>query len=154
MSDIPPETPPSGGGNFLTQKYGPLPGWSWLLITVISVFIFLKMRSSKQSSTTGTTTGGTNTTGTNTALSSNLVAFQEPVPTLNGTYQVQVTPENAPNSIYATTPNTSTQGVTPSSPPTGALPWGGRIEVPAPSPAVNVKPQTQSSSPQTQSNVG
>src|SRR5215471_7316402 len=150
MSDIPPEPVPSTGGNFLTQKYGPLPGWGWLLITVVVVFVVLKMRSSKQS-TTGTTTGGTSATGTNTALSSNLVAFQEPVPTLSGSYQVQVTPENAPNSIYASTQNSSTQGTVTGKVPSGEMPWAG---APAPSPAVNVQPQTQSSSPQTQSNVG
>lgn len=150
MSNVEPEQPRDTQGGFLTQKYGPLPAWGWLVVTVIVVFVFLKLKSSSSKSTATGTTGTTDTTGTNTALSSNLVAFQQPVPTLNGTYQVQVTPENAPNSVYAATGNSSTQGVGSSPPPTGTMAPGS---IPG-NPAVNVLPQTQSSSPQTQGTVG
>lgn len=149
MSNVEPE-PVDRQGGLLTQKYGPLPAWGWLVVTVIVVFVFLKLKSSKSQSTATGTTGTTDTTGTNAALSSNLVAFQQPVPTLNGTYQVQVTPENAPNSVYASTGNTSTQGVGGPGVPTGTMTPGS---IPA-NPAINVQPQTQSSSPQTQGTVG
>lgn len=137
----------SSDGNFITQKYGPLPGWAWVLITVLVVYLYLRYRQNKTASTT-TTTGTGTSTGTSNALTSNLVGVEQPVPVLDGTYQVQVTPENSPSSINSTTANNSTQGVATSSPPSGSL--TGTDQANNAAQTTNVQPQTQPSSPQTQ----
>lgn len=140
-----------GGGNFFTQKYGPLPGWAWIIVTFALVYIYMKYKSSKSSTSTTTTTTGTGTsTGTSNALTSNLVGVEEPVPVLNGTYQISVTPENSPSSVNTSVGSTSTQGFGQGQPAAGSL-NGTETSSNNAAPTISVQPQTQSSSPQTQS---
>lgn len=121
-------------GNMFTRRYGPLPGWGWLVITFALVFLYMKWKSGKTQKT-GTTIGTGTSTGSSNALTSNLVGVQEPVPTLAGTYQVSVQPAQ---DIYTNTSNSSTQGISGSGqnvPASNLQPAG----TPAPSPAVNVQ---------------
>lgn len=149
MSDVPPQPQPQPSGeNFLTRKYGPLPAWGWLVGTIVVVYIFLRMRSSGQQQATGTT--GTTTAGAPNALTSNLVGVAQPTPTLDGTYQVTVSPSNAPSPVYAQTGSSSTQGMpSGSSPPSGSLTGTSTTSTNA-NQTTQVQPQTQPSSPQTQ----
>jgi hypothetical protein len=50
---------PPGGGNFLTQKMGPLPVWAWGGILGAVAVVYIRMRGG--SSSTGTTTGTSTT---------------------------------------------------------------------------------------------
>lgn len=145
MTSVEPEQE-SGGGNFLTQKYGPLPAWGWGAIAMGLAYLYLRYTANKQKTSAATTGTGT-TSGASNALSSNLVAYSQPQPGLNGTYQVTVAPENAPNPMYASTTNSSTQGVANGGPSSGSLQPGS---IPVTS-TQDVQPQTQPSSPQTQS---
>lgn len=56
-----PPVQPSGGGNVLTRKFGPLPGWAWGAIGVAGYFIYKARKANSttaaNSSTTGTGTG-------------------------------------------------------------------------------------------------
>lgn len=137
--------PDQGGGNFLTQKYGPLPAWGWLLITVILVYIYMRYQSNKTASTTGGTTS-TSTTGTNSALTSNIVGVQQPTPVLDGSYQLTITPDQAPQSINQ---SQASEGFQISTPPAQTL--SSTNQSLSGNAGTNVQPQTQSSSPQTQS---
>lgn len=151
MSPPPEPEEPSPTGGFLTAKYGPLPAWAWGLAALVIAFLYLKYKQNKSSPTTGTQATGTGTTtGTSNALSSNLVGVSEPTPVLDGTYQVTVQPSVDAYSNSQTTTGMSTQGLANGSPPSGTLQPGSVPESPAP----NVQPQTQSSSPQTQGQVG
>ena len=52
-----PAAQPSGGGNVLTQKLGPLATWVWLLIATIAIVIYYliaKYRAGKSGTTTAT----------------------------------------------------------------------------------------------------
>jgi hypothetical protein len=46
----------------LTKKYGPLPGWAWLGIIVVGVYIYRK-KAAASTAATGATTGSTTATG-------------------------------------------------------------------------------------------
>lgn len=142
MSNVEPEREPQG--NFLTQKYGPLPAWGWAAGAAVLAYLFLQYQAKKKKAVSATGTPGTST-GTN-ALSSNLVGVSQPTPVLDGTYQVTVAPENSPNPIYSSTANGSTQGVGGSGPAAGTMQAGSATDTST----QNVQPQTQSSSPQTQ----
>lgn len=141
--------PADTGGNMFTRRYGPLPGWAWILITFAIVYVFLKWRSRKQAPTTTTGTGTGTGTGTSNALSSNLVGVQEPVPTLAGTYTVSVQPAQ---SLYSSTTPNSTQGVATPTPSSGSL-FGTKTTTANANNTANVQPQTLTSSPQTQQTV-
>lgn len=39
---MPTDTPRAGGGNILTRKVGPLPGWGWALVGVGGIFLLRK----------------------------------------------------------------------------------------------------------------
>lgn len=56
-----PAAPPraAGGGNILTRKIGPIPGWGWLVIVAAGTGLFIWWRSKKSSSSSSSTTGGT-----------------------------------------------------------------------------------------------
>lgn len=133
--------------NFLTRKYGPLPGWAWGLGTVVLVYLYLRVKGGSASTTSTTGTG--TSTGTSNALSSNLVAVAEPQPVLDGTYQVSVQPAVDTYSNNQTTSGSSTQGVTGTATPSGVLTGADTTSANA-TQTTQVQPQTQSSSPQTQ----
>lgn len=133
-----PEQAADTGGNMFTRKYGPLPGWAWLLITAAAFYAFSKYRSSKQAQTTQTTTG----TQQPNVLTSNLVGVQEPVPTLAGTYQVSVQPAQ---NIYTQPGSGSTQGVATPNVPSGQLSGTNTTTTNANGTAAVAQPQTQGS---------
>lgn len=131
-----PQQAAESGGNMFTRKYGPIPGWGWILLAIAGVYLYSKYQQSKQSATTTTTTTGTAQPN---ALTSNLVGVAEPVPTLAGTYQVSVQPASG---ITDTTGNTSTQGVATPSPPSGQLTGQNTTTSNANSTAQVTQPQT------------
>ena len=47
-------SPPAGGGNLLTRKVGPLPGWAWGALTVGGVYLFIRWRAAKGTAATST----------------------------------------------------------------------------------------------------
>lgn len=56
----PETTPTTGGGNFFTQKWGPLPVWAWMAIAASSLLIISYLRNKQNSSTsTGINTSDT-----------------------------------------------------------------------------------------------
>lgn len=139
-----PEPEEEGGGNFLTRKFRGIPAWTILLAVVLIVYVYLRYKSNQQTKTQATTTPGTSA-GTQAGMTSNLVGVQQPTPIIDGTYQVTVSPENLPSSVYAATP-TPVQSPQPAA---GGLSGTDTTMANANSTAA-VQPQRQPSSPQTQ----
>lgn len=52
---------PTKGGNVLTKKLGPLPGWAWVLAAVGGYYLYKKRQAAAAASTTGTTAATTST---------------------------------------------------------------------------------------------
>lgn len=52
MSDLPPQ-PEGRGGNILTNKIGPLPGWAWLLAVALLAYLYISNKN-KQASAANT----------------------------------------------------------------------------------------------------
>jgi len=86
------KVPAAGGGNILTKKLGPLPGWGWLAVIVVGYLIY-RHYNSGSSSTTDTTAAPTTTP-------------TETIQTPGGTYTGP--PGGAPSSI--TSPSSSSPG--------------------------------------------
>lgn len=42
MTDVPPQ---GGGGNILTRKIGPLPGWAWLIAIALLAYLYMSNKS-------------------------------------------------------------------------------------------------------------
>lgn len=55
---------PAGGGNFLTQKYGPLVGWQWFVIIAGGGGAFIYWRRKKAAAAAATSATDTSATGT------------------------------------------------------------------------------------------
>lgn len=47
-----------GGGNMVTRKYGPLPGYAWVGVSAGVVFLYLRHRASSQAAAAGADTSG------------------------------------------------------------------------------------------------
>jgi hypothetical protein len=139
---MPPQPEEQGRGNFLTAKFHGIPAWTILVVVLALAFIYFKIKSNKQASTQATTTPGT-PSGTSAGLTSTLVGVQQPTPILDGTYQVSISPENQPSSVYSATT------LQPASTTAGGLAGTDTTMANANSTAA-VTPQTQPSSPQTQ----
>lgn len=63
MSTRPADLRRPSGGNALTKKYGPLPGWAWALVAGVGVYVVVRYIKGKKAATTSTTTAaGASTT--------------------------------------------------------------------------------------------
>jgi len=51
-----PAPAPKGGGNILTRKIGPLPGWAWAAVAVGGYLIYRQRKAAQAASTTAATT--------------------------------------------------------------------------------------------------
>lgn len=49
------ETPPPAGGNLLTRRYGPAPGYVYLAGATVAAYLIVRHRGSSSASSTGTT---------------------------------------------------------------------------------------------------
>ena len=57
----PPAAPAAPKGNVFTRKYGPLPGWGWMLLAAAGVGGYLWWRNHQSASASASTTAGTTT---------------------------------------------------------------------------------------------
>lgn len=117
----------------ITRKYGPLPGWAWLLIVAGIAYFYLEYRKKKQASTAAaqqTQQTGTNSSTPNVPVS-NLTTAAQPMPIQLGDTFVD-TGTGSGVSTTSGSPVTTVIGPTTAS---NSLP---AASVPQPSPAVNV----------------
>ena len=56
---MPPTPAPAKGGNILTRKFGPLPGWAWAAIGVAGFFIYKQRKASEAATAAASTASGT-----------------------------------------------------------------------------------------------
>lgn len=56
-----PATPPKGGGNLLTKKLGPLPGWAWAAVALGGYYLWKKRQAATAAA--AATTSPTTSTG-------------------------------------------------------------------------------------------
>jgi hypothetical protein len=82
MSETAPEPtvrPPAAGGNFLTRKYGPLPGWGWGALGALGAggyYLWRKHQASTAPATTATDTSTTDTAPDISAIQSEVQQLQ------------------------------------------------------------------------------
>lgn len=111
QSTEPPQTEGATGGNFFTQKLGPLPMWVWIGAGVAGVYLYSKYKASK-STTATTTTGadtGTNAVGSTTQTGEDIIVTQmEPGATSEAVPQ---TPPQTPVNSAVTTAQTQAYNV-------------------------------------------
>lgn len=118
-----PQKPPppssrqtSGSGSLLTQKYGPLPGWGWLVIVVAGFYLWNKVRGGSSSGTTTASGGAAGQTPVTASLSlpggysysgpaSGAAAFQQTVmgPSPGNAPSATVSPGNTGVAAFQTT---------------------------------------------------
>lgn len=95
-----PPAPAKGGGNILTRKFGPLPGWAWAGLGVLGYYIYKQRKASAAAAASTSTATPTSTLpGTSSAAPSGY-GYQGP-----GTYNYQG-PGPIPTGAVATTGGT------------------------------------------------
>ena len=117
VSDVPPQgggapaPAPTSMGGTLGSKWLGIPVWVWLGFFIVAVLIYMHYKSTQSSSSTSTSATGSTLTNQNTQgvdtspLASNLVGVAQPQPSLAGSYQVQISPEQGSTPINNTSTN-------------------------------------------------
>jgi hypothetical protein len=130
VSENAPE-PGGGGGNVLTRKFGPLPGWAWLGLVVggAAVFIYIRRKKAAAAATTpatGTTGGCTDANGNPVDCTSSAAVSDIGTTGWESLYTQQQGMESTLNNIYALLQGTQGSSTSPggdgtgtSGPPTG-----------------------------------
>jgi len=99
VSEQPVSPPParSGGGNFFTQKLGPMPMWAWIGIATAGVLMFYLYRKNQAAASTAAASTSTST-GTDTTDSSLIPQF------VNQVYTNNTPPAAPPSTTTSTSP--------------------------------------------------
>ena len=125
MSETPPERR-GGGGNILTQKLGPLPGWAWLAIGVGGAGLVIWWRRRKASASASTSATGTPASSGCTDASGNPIdcgsasAVSDPgTAQWEALYTQQQGMDSTLQNIYALLQGTQGSATTPDGGPTG-----------------------------------
>ena len=120
----PQSAPKPSGGNFLTRKYGPLPGWGWAAAAaaVAGGYIWYRRRHAATSTTAGTTTATTSATTTSTDYAGEISTLQAEIQQLQGSLSTSA----ATTTATSTGTGTSTGTTSPARPKYKAVTASGK----------------------------
>jgi len=113
--------PPKGGGNILTRKLGPLPGWAWAAIGVAGYLVY-RQRQAAKAAAGATTTAATTSTAATTPVAQAPSGYEYQGPGNGGNYGYQV-PTGAMAATAGATPAANT-------PPASGTPAYSQVATP------------------------